>query len=69
MIVNHASILSVDYFISYLELIMKARQLSLEEAVFYMKENFFKGEAFLYGEVTAKHFEQAIQLLKRGNFK
>ena len=46
MIVNHASILSVDYFISYLELIMKARQLSLEEAVFYMKENFLKVKPF-----------------------
>ncbi|KAA0965660.1 hypothetical protein FQ087_05050 [Sporosarcina sp. ANT_H38] len=65
MTVNHASTLSVDYFISYLELIMKTRQFPLEEAMFYMRENFFKGEAFLYGEETVKQFEQAIQLLEK----
>ena len=68
MTVNHASTLSVDYFISYLELIMNARQLPLEEAMFYMRDHFFKGEAHLYGEVTAKHFEQAIQLLEKREF-
>lgn len=56
MTVNHASTLSVDYFISYLELIMNARQFPLEEAMFYMRDHFLKGEAHLYGEVTAKHF-------------
>ena len=68
MTVNHASTLSVDYFISYLELIMKARQFSLEEAMFYMRDQFFKGEAHLYGEATAKHFEQAIKLLEKREF-
>lgn len=65
MTVNHGSTLSVDYFISYLELIMLARQFSLEEAMFYMRNHFFKGEAHLFGVVTAKHFEQAIQLLEK----
>lgn len=65
MTVNHGSTLSVDYFISYLELIMKARQFSLEEAMSYMRNHFFKGEAHLYGEVTARHFEKAIQLLEK----
>jgi len=65
MIVNHASILSVDYFISYLELVMKARQFPIEEAISYMRVHFFKGESHLYGEETAKHFEQAIQLLEK----
>lgn len=68
MIVNHASTLSVDYFISYLELIMNARHFSLEEAMSFMRVHFFKGEAHLYGEVTAKHFEQAIQLLEKREF-
>ena len=68
MAVNHASTLSVDYFISYLELIMKARQFPLEEAMFYMRNHFLRGEILLYGEVTAKHFEQAIQLLEKREF-
>jgi len=68
MTVNHASTLSVDYFISYLDLIMKARQFSLEEAMSYMRVHFFKDKAHLYGEVTAKHFEQAIQLLEKREF-
>ncbi|MFH4911117.1 MULTISPECIES: hypothetical protein [Staphylococcus] len=65
MIINHASTLSVDYFTSYLKLIMKAREFSLEEAIFYMKNNFFKDNIYLYGEETSKHFNQAIQLLKK----
>lgn len=44
---------------------MKAREFSLEEAIFYMKNNFFKDNIYLYGEETSKHFNQAIQLLKK----
>ncbi|MFG3613363.1 hypothetical protein [Rummeliibacillus stabekisii] len=68
MTVNHASTLSVDYFIRYLELVMNARQCSLKEASHYMSEQFFKGVPHLYGEATAKQFEQAIQLLEKRSY-
>ncbi|MCM3317909.1 hypothetical protein M3603_14885 [Rummeliibacillus stabekisii] len=60
MIVNHASTLSVEYFIQYLELVMKSRQIPLKEAEQYMSEQFFKGNPQLYGESTASHFKEAI---------
>ncbi|MBF7019821.1 hypothetical protein ISO99_07845 [Staphylococcus sp. 18_1_E_LY] len=44
MRINHAGTLSVDYFVSYLNLIMISREVSLKEAISYMKNEFFKGE-------------------------
>ncbi|SUK61558.1 Uncharacterised protein [Staphylococcus aureus] len=42
MRVNHASTLSVDYFVSYLNLIMVSREVTLKEATLYMKKEFLK---------------------------
>ncbi|HCN60460.1 MULTISPECIES: hypothetical protein [Mammaliicoccus] len=65
MRVNHASTLSVDYFVSYLNLIMISRKVSLKKAILYMKKEFFKGETNIYGEMTETHFNQAIKELKQ----
>ncbi|WP_052256055.1 MULTISPECIES: hypothetical protein [Staphylococcaceae] len=65
MRVNHASTLSVDYFVSYLNLIMVSREVTLKEATLYMKKEFFKGETDTYGKVTETHFNLAIQKLKQ----
>ncbi|WP_210123831.1 MULTISPECIES: hypothetical protein [unclassified Staphylococcus] len=65
MRVNHASTLSVDYFVSYLNLIMISREVTLKEAIIYMKREFFKGETDMYGEMTETHFNLAIQELKQ----
>ena len=65
MRINHAGTLSVDYFVSYLNLIMISREFSLKEAISYMKYEFFKGEPDMYGKVTETHFNQAIQELKQ----
>ena len=65
MKINHAGTLSGDYFVSYLNLIMISREVSLKEAVSYMKNEFFKGKTDLYGKVTETHFNQAIQELKQ----
>ena len=65
MTVNHASTLSVDYFIRYLELVMKARQFSLKEASQYMMGQFFKDNPNLYGGNTALHFKQAIEQIEK----
>lgn len=68
MTVNHASTLSLEYFIRYLELVMKARQISLKEASQYMSEQFFKGNPNLYGENSAFHFKQAIQHIEKKGY-
>ena len=65
MRVNHASTLSVDYFVSYLNLIMISREVTLKEAIIYMKKEFFKGETDMYGNMTETHFNLAIQELKQ----
>ncbi|RUN42079.1 hypothetical protein AZ905_09215 [Staphylococcus epidermidis] len=65
MKINHAGTLSVNYFVGYLNLIMILREVSLKEAVSYMKNEFFKGKTDLYGKVTETHFNQAIQELKQ----
>ncbi|MEB6170578.1 hypothetical protein MXL81_07805 [Staphylococcus pseudoxylosus] len=65
MRVNHASTLSVDYFVSYLNLIMISREVTLKEAIIYMKKEFFKGETDMYDKMTETHFNLAIQELKQ----
>ncbi|MBM9447961.1 hypothetical protein ACYCJX_05485 [Staphylococcus borealis] len=65
MRINHAGILSVDYFVSYLNLIMISREVSLKKAISYMKKEFFKGEPDMYGKITETHFNQAILELKQ----
>lgn len=65
MRINHASTLSVDYFVSYLNLIMISREFTLKEAILYMKKEFFKGETDMYGEIIETHFNLAIQKLKQ----
>lgn len=42
MRVNHASTLSVDYFVSYLNLIMISREVTLKEAIIYEERVFLK---------------------------
>lgn len=40
MRVNHASTLFVDYFDSYLNLIMISREITLKESIIYEERNF-----------------------------
>ena len=54
----------MDYFVSYLNLIMVSREVTLKDAALYMKKEFFKGETDMYGKVTETHFNLAIQKLK-----
>lgn len=43
MRVNHASTLTVGYFVSYLNLVMLSREINLKEATIYMEKEFLKG--------------------------
>ncbi|MBB4833147.1 hypothetical protein HNO90_001538 [Staphylococcus hominis] len=43
MRVNHASTLTVGYFVSYLNLVMLSREINLKEATIYMEKSSLKG--------------------------
>ncbi|NCT39917.1 hypothetical protein GTW56_29760 [Bacillus sp. EB93] len=63
MAVNKSSVLSVEYFVSYLKLVASARNSGLEEAKEFMKEFFFKGEKNYYGQQTDENFCRAYHKL------
>lgn len=70
MTVNHASVLTKEYFISYLTLIMKSREFSIDQATSFAINFFFKGDTELYGSSTWSQFEKAtIEIEKKLNEK
>jgi len=65
MTVNHASILTKDYFIAYLKLIMNSRGYTLVEAKEFAFDFFFKGDMERYDTSTWLQFEKAIKELDK----
>ncbi|MFJ3389473.1 MULTISPECIES: hypothetical protein [unclassified Lysinibacillus] len=65
MTVNHASVLTKEYFISYLTLIMKSREYTLPQAESYALDFFFKGDIERYEPSTWCQFEKAIIEIKK----
>ncbi|MFJ7700860.1 hypothetical protein [Lysinibacillus fusiformis] len=61
MTVNHASVLTKDYFIAYLKLIMNSREYTLIQAKKFAFDFFFKGDIDRYGTSTWLQFEKAIK--------
>lgn len=61
MTVNHASVLTKDYFIAYLKLIMNSREYTLIQAKEFAFVFFFKGDMDRYGTSTWLQFEKAIK--------
>ncbi len=61
MTVNHASVLTQDYFIAYLKLIMNSREFTLKQAKEFAFDFFFKGDKNRYGNSTWLQFEKAIK--------
>ncbi|MEC1303660.1 hypothetical protein [Lysinibacillus capsici] len=61
MTVNHASVLTKDYFIPYLKLIMNSRDYTLKQAKEFAFDFFFKGDKDRYGTSTCLQFEKAIK--------
>ncbi|MCH7322687.1 hypothetical protein LZ480_12375 [Solibacillus sp. MA9] len=60
MRVQHSSTLTVPYFLSYAQLVMKSRELSVEEKKQFIEEFFFKGDPFVYGKAIRQQFLQAM---------
>jgi hypothetical protein len=63
MTVNHSSVLSVDYFVSYFRLVRSSRNVEMEEAKEFIIQHFFKGNVKLYGEDTFQSFNSAYSEL------
>jgi hypothetical protein len=63
MVVNNGGNLSVEYFISYANLVMQAKQCSLSCAKQDMLEKFFKGDPDHFGSLSYQSFTQAIDEL------
>lgn len=61
MTVNHASVLTKNYFIAYLKLIMNSREYTLIQAKKFAFDFFFKGDMDRYGTSTCLQFEKAIK--------
>ncbi|PJO44765.1 hypothetical protein CWD94_05030 [Lysinibacillus xylanilyticus] len=65
MTVNHASVLTKEYFVSYLTLIMKSREYTLPQAESFAYDFFFKGDKVRYGDSTWSQFEKAIKEIEK----
>lgn len=65
MRLHHSSTLTAEYFISYAQLVMNSRKLSVEETQQFMEDFFFKGEPLVYGESTRQQFLQAMAELQK----
>ena len=63
MITKNAGKLSKAYFKSYMQLVMSARDFSLEEARSYAFEELFQGDEMKNGEETYQKFTQAYEEL------
>lgn len=65
MTVNHASVLTKEYFIAYLKLIMNSREYTLKQAKELAFDFFFKGDMNRYGTATWLQFEKAIKVMDK----
>ena len=65
MTVNHASVLTKDYFIAYLKLIRNSREYTLIEAKEFAFDFFFKGDNERYGLSTWSQFEEATREMEK----
>lgn len=64
MIVNHGGNLRVEYFISYIKLIINARNCTLDQAKEITMSIFFKNNKERYGKETYNRFLDAYKILK-----
>lgn len=65
MTVNHASVLTKEYFISNLTLIMKSREYTLPQAELFAFDFFFKVDIERYGLSTWSQFEEATREMEK----
>ncbi|SNZ16952.1 hypothetical protein SAMN05421503_3072 [Terribacillus aidingensis] len=61
---KNAAILSEEYFLSYLRLLLNTRGCTVEEAYQLTVDQIFEGDLDLFGEDTKKNFKLAYQSIK-----
>lgn len=66
MTVNRGGVLGINYFLSYLNLILISRNCSLEHAKDLTMELFFRNDINQYGQETYGQFLAALKELERG---
>lgn len=64
MIIKNAGKLSKSYFKSYMNLVMNAREMTLEEAKSFSFEELFHNDKDTYGRSTYLEFEEAYSEMK-----
>ncbi|WP_377889985.1 hypothetical protein [Alkalihalobacillus sp. R86527] len=69
MITKNAGKLSKSYFISYLNLVMDAREVTLDEAKTFAFKELFDNDQETYGMGTYGEFEKAYHELKGASEK
>jgi len=62
-VMKHAKVQNVDYFKTYLSLVMEHRDYTLQEAIDFMLASYFYNNIELYGVKPREQFELAIQQL------
>lgn len=67
MTINHAGILSREYFVSYMKLMMNARECSLEQAKEMTFQRLFGSEEKSLGKTSYQSFLHAYEELKNLN--
>ncbi|MBD8521258.1 hypothetical protein [Lysinibacillus fusiformis] len=60
MTVTHASVLTNDYFIAYLKLILNSRDYTLKQANEFAFDFFFKGDIDRYGTSTCLQIDKTM---------
>ncbi|MFP7495077.1 hypothetical protein SFC66_14975 [Terribacillus saccharophilus] len=61
---KNAAILSEEYFISYIRLLLNTRGCTVEQAYQLTVEQIFEGDLNLFGEETKRNFKLAYQAIK-----
>ena len=56
---------SVDFFTSYMQLVLEANITSVENLEIYMAQQFFQNDLSSLGPITLANFKQALQIMIR----
>ncbi|MDF2680348.1 MAG: hypothetical protein K0R47_1538 [Brevibacillus sp.] len=62
--ISSGSVLGKDYFLSYLQLVMKSRGFDLDQATAYTLHAFFQGDLCAFGQQTYENYLSAVDELR-----
>ena len=65
MRIHKSGVKSVEFFTSYMQLVLKANITSVENLENYMAQHFFQNDLSSLGPITLSNFKQALQIIIR----